>query len=57
MRLCRFGLHKYVFSDKWLPSINAPIVTDVIFQTKCAHCGKIKHYSHLVWNGEDMVEK
>lgn len=54
--LCFLGFHSMWFRDKWLPSIGAEIVTDVIFEGGCIYCDKKNHYKHLVWNGEDMVE-
>lgn len=54
--LCWIGLHRRVFTEKWFPSITAPIVSEVIFTTKCGECGKVLERSRLVWNGRDMVD-
>lgn len=54
--LCFFGLHRWVFTSKFLPSIHAEIVTDFISHAECKHCKKIEH-NHLVWDGVDMIDK
>ena len=56
--LCRLGLHRKVYVDKWIPSMYAEVVTDYKSQVRCTRpgCGEVFMRSHLQWNGTDMVE-
>ena len=54
--LCRIGIHKYRGSTRFYPSIDAEIVTDVIFMAQCQRCSKLLSHEHLQWNGSDMVK-
>lgn len=55
--LCFLGFYKWEFSMEFLPGIEAEIVTDVVTHIECEHCSKVKLHSHLVWDGENCVEK
>jgi hypothetical protein len=50
--LCAIGLHKKVFADKYIPNIEAEVVTEYIFKLYCTRCGKVFHTDHKVWNAE-----
>ncbi len=54
--LCFLGFHKWHWEYKYLPSIWAKIVTDLITHCQCVRCPKIKYHEHLVWNGSEMVK-
>ena len=54
--LCLLGLHSWSIQTKYLPSIQADIVTDVYTKIQCVRCGKVELDSHLKWDGEDMIE-
>lgn len=55
---CEIGIHKRHTSTKFFPSIDAPVVTDVITTSSCARCNKELFRIHLKWNEEigEMVE-
>lgn len=55
--LCKIGLHIPISSATYLPDIDAKVITDVIYHSECVMCGKVMGHTHLVWNGDDMVEK
>jgi hypothetical protein len=39
--LCRFGIHKKMHIDTWVPSRDAEIVTEYTHTVLCAKCKKI----------------
>jgi len=53
--LCKLGVHNNVMTTQCKPSIDADIVTDLIFHVECERCKKVSDHRHLVWNGSDMV--
>jgi len=54
--ICNLGFHSIRIEDKWMPSINAQIVTKYDRTHTCVHCGKVTNRVTLVWNGKDMVK-
>ena len=40
---------------KFLPNIDAEIVTDIFTYGKCPRCGEVYVDTHEVWNGEEFV--
>ena len=54
--LCFLGLHSYEHIAKWLPDIQADIITNIITYSKCNDCPKISYYYHSKWDGENMVK-
>ena len=52
---CFFGFHEWLFSSTYLPSIEAPVVTDFITHVECMHCKKVLRHDHWVWDGSDMA--
>lgn len=54
--LCFLGVHDTVFTSRYLPSIDADVITEVFFKDKCRACKKVFVDVHWVWDGEDMVD-
>lgn len=54
--LCRLGLHRVWTWSAFLPSIDAPIVTDFIYAAGCSRCGRVIAEYHSHWDGTRMVE-
>ncbi len=55
--LCCLGLHKIRCTTEFLPSIRAKIVEEVITREECIRCKKVITREHLIWDGEDMIDK
>ena len=53
--LCKTGIHKWRFSEKWLPSLYAKTITEYVFHVECERCNKVKSNIHEKWNGVEFI--
>lgn len=51
--LCWFGSHNWRHRHEWMPSFDAPIVTQYSLTSTCIRCGKV---TRSVWNKFDLVD-
>lgn len=53
--LCNLGIHRKAYVDKYIPHIDAEVVTEYIFKLYCTRCGKVFHTDHMVWDEEKKI--
>lgn len=53
---CLLGIHNNKEKVEWIPSIKAKIVKEHKHKIWCQDCGKVLLDSHLIWNGQEMIE-
>jgi hypothetical protein len=52
---CKLGIHSWKYNILWIPSLNAPIITEYKFEAMCGNCGKVEFLVHEKWNGKEFI--